>query len=260
MLSLLFYKTPPQDRNLRGADHLFFFRLKELTVIGLCLTICFLTTALIAYTVLDGIPHVEDSIAQLFQAKIFKQGMLCAPLPPYKEFFDYTNIINDEKWYSQYPPGHSLLLTAGLLAGVPWLIGPLLGTLSLVLFYLVTKTIYDEQRIIMASSCLLLLSPFFLFMSSSYMNHTSTLFFLLLFLYAYLQDVCIGSPLVCPLAGLSLGYAATSGPWMPLLLPPLLPSISLLSVQEKRSARRNEMDVLLVGTAFMVMLLLFTTN
>ena len=98
------------------------------------------------------------------------------------------------------------------LAGAPWLIGPLLGTLSLALFYLVTKTMYDDRRIIMLSSCLLLLSPFFLFMSSSYMNHTSTLFFLLLFLYAYLKMFASDSPWWALLAGLSLGYAAAIRP------------------------------------------------
>ncbi len=107
-----------------------FFTWKETYFIGSLLAICFLVTATIAYAVLDHIPHVQDSIAQLFQAKIFKMGALYAPLPPHKEFFDYTNIINDSRWYSQYPPGHSLLLMLGLFLGAPWLIGPLLGAFS----------------------------------------------------------------------------------------------------------------------------------
>ena len=233
-----------------------FFRLKESTVIGLCLIIFFLATGLIAYSVLDGIPHVEDSIAQLFQAKIFKQGMLYAPLPPHKEFFDYTNIINDEKWYSQYPPGHSLLLTAGLLVGVPWLIGPLLGTLSLVLFYLVTKTIYDEQRIIMVSSCLLLVSPFFLFMSSSYMNHTSTLLFLLLFLYAYLKMFASDSRWYALLAGLSLGYATAIRPLDAAAFAAPFAVYALYSLFKKRELSKHQMACFVIGTAFMVFLLL----
>lgn len=233
-----------------------FFRLKQSTLIGLCLIICFLATGLTAYTVLGGIPHVEDSIAQLFQAKIFKQGMLYAPLPPHKEFFDYTNIINDERWYSQYPPGHSLLLTAGLLAGTPWLIGPLLGTLSLMLFYLVTKTMYGEHRIIMVSSCLLLLSPFFLFMSSSYMNHTSTLFFLLLFLYAYLKMFASDSRWYALLAGLSLGYAAAIRPLDAVAFAAPFAIYAGHCLCRKRGVSKQQMACFILGAAFVVLLLL----
>ena len=233
-----------------------FFRLRESTVIGVCLIICFLATGLIAYTVLDGIPHVEDSIAQLFQAKIFKEGRLYAPLPPHKEFFDYTNIINDEKWYSQYPPGHSLLLTAGLLIGAPWLTGPLLGTLSLLLFFLVTRTMYSDHRILTMGSCLLLFSPFFLFMSSSYMNHSSTLFFLLLFLYAYLKIFSSDSRLYPLLAGLSLGYAVTIRPLDAVAFSAPFMCYALYCLYRKREISTQQMVYFVIGTSFMVLLLL----
>ena len=96
-----------------------FYKWKESYFIGSLLILCFLMTAIIAYTVLDHIPHVLDSIAQLFHAKIFKMGKLYASLPPHKEFFDYAHVINDTKWYSQYPPGHSLILMLGLFLHPP---------------------------------------------------------------------------------------------------------------------------------------------
>ena len=113
-----------------------FFNWKETLFMGSLVLICLLATGLIAYVVLNHIPHVQDSIAQLFQAKVFKMGEIYAPVPPLKEFFDYTNIINDGKWYSQYPFGHSLLLMAGLFWGAPWLVNPLLGSCSLFIFFL----------------------------------------------------------------------------------------------------------------------------
>jgi len=189
-----------------------FFSWRETRFIGALIFICMLATGLIAYVVLNHIPHVQDSIAQLFQAKIFKMGKLYAQLPPHKEFFDYTNIINDGKWYSQYPPGHSLLLMIGLFLGVPWLVNPLLGACSLLIFFLFLKTIYQDRQTPYVSTSLLLLSPFFLFMSSNHMNHSSTMFFILLFLYGYARLLSSQSSLYGVLAGVSLGYAITIRP------------------------------------------------
>jgi hypothetical protein len=64
-----------------------------------------LATLFMSHFVFDQIPHVQDSIAQLFQAKIFASGRLYATSHPLREFFDYTHMINNGKWYSQYPPG-----------------------------------------------------------------------------------------------------------------------------------------------------------
>ncbi len=184
-----------------------FSRWKEVYFIGSLLTLCFLITALIAGAVLDGIPHVCDSIAQLFQAKIFLSGKLSVSSPPHKDFFNYLHVINDGRWYSQYPPGHALLLMVGLRCGVPWLIGPLAGTCSLALFYLLVKNTYQDRGTTYLSSLLLLSSPFFLFMSASHMNHTSTLLFLLLFLYFLQRSLASRRPAHALIAGLALGYA-----------------------------------------------------
>ena len=189
-----------------------FFALKESLFIISALALTLAATAIIADVVLDRIPHVEDSIAQLFQAKIFRTGRLWAPLPPHKEFFDYINVINDEKWYSQYAPGHPLLLTLGLFAGVPWLIGPILGTLSLLLFFLLIKKAYGDRQMLYLSCALMLLSPFFLFMSSNHMNHSSTTFCILAFVLAYLRMFSSRSPLPGIIAGLALGYVLNIRP------------------------------------------------
>lgn len=189
-----------------------FYRWKETYFIGSLLLLCFAGTAIIAYTVLDHIPHVLDSIAQLFQAKIFLMGKLYLLPHPQKDFFDYAHIINDSRWYAQYPPGHSLLLALGLLLGAPWLIGPLAGTCSLGIFYLFVKNTYADRQTAYLSSLLLLFSPFFIFMSSSHMNHTSTLLFVLIFLYFFQRGLASYRPAHLLIAGLALGYAAAIRP------------------------------------------------
>jgi len=235
----------------------FFYKLKENYFIGSLFVFCFLATALIAYTVLDHIPHIQDSIGQLFHAKIFLMGKLYAPLPPLKEFFDYPHIINDTKWYSQYPPGHSFLLMLGLLIGAPWLIGPFLGTLSLFTFYHITKNTYRDQRISYLSVSLFLLSPFFLFMSSSHMNHTSTLFFILLFLYFYLRIFSSHSSLYALFSGLSLGYAINIRPLTAVAI--AIPFICnlLISAYRKREVTMRKVFIFSIGVSLMVALLLF---
>jgi hypothetical protein len=233
-----------------------FFKIKESILVGTSLVICMVVTGIIAYTVLDHIPHVEDSIAQLFQAKIFKAGKLYAPLPPHKEFFDYTNIINDTKWYSQYPPGHSLLLMVGLFFGVPWLIGPLVGTLSLFLLFLVVRKIYDDHRIHYLCCGLLLFSPFFLFMSSNHMNHSSTLFFLLLFLYFYLYMFSSNSNLYALFCGLSLGYAINIRPLDGVAVAIPFVFYALYCVYKKREVHVSQIVCFCIGVFLMVCTLL----
>lgn len=251
-----FEKLPSKIVSLVERGVSYFFRWKESFFISFLLILCFVTTGIIAYSVLDHIPHVEDSIAQLFQAKIFKMGKLCAPLPPHKEFFDYSNIINDDKWYSQYPPGHPLLLTLGLLLGAPWLIGPLLGTLSLFIFFLTIKTIYNDHRILYLSCSLMLLSPFFLFMSSNYMNHNSTMFFVLLFLYCYLRMFSSHSCLYAIISGLSLGYAINIRPLTAVAIGTPFICYLLYYIYKKRGVQIKQIVCFCIAISLMVFLLL----
>ena len=233
-----------------------FYKWKETYFIGSLLFLCFLMTAIIAYAVLDHIPHILDSIAQLFHAKIFRTGNLFAPLPPHKEFFDYAHVINDVKWYSQYPPGHSLLLMMGLFVGAPWLIGPLLGTLSLFLFYFLVKGIYGDQQTTYLSYLLLLFSPFFLFMSSSHMNHNSTMFFIVLFLYFYSRMFSSNSSTHALISGLSLGYAINIRPLTAVAIGfPFICNL-IIYAYKKRKMKTRKVLIFFAGLFLMVLLLL----
>ena len=259
-----FKKLPLQVITLQERFTSHFFRLRPLWFIATSLVMCFLATGVIAYIVLDHIPHVEDSIAQLFQAKIFKMGKLYATSPPHKEFFDYINIINDGKWYSQYPPGHPLLLTLGLFLGTPWVIGPILGTLSLLLFFVVVKEWYSDRRILYLSCGLMLLSPFFLFMSSNSMNHNSTLFFVLLFFYFYLRMFSSFSCIPALLAGFALGYALLIRPLTAIAIGIPFTGNLLYCVHKKREVHIKQEGCFFITLFLMIALLLiynyFTTG
>lgn len=172
----------------------------------------FTLTNAISALLFEHIPHVQDSIAQLFQAKIFALGHLTAPEPPQREFFSYLHMIDNGRWYSQYPPGHPFLLMLGVLIGAPWIINPLLGSLTVVALYFLGKELYNE-RVGRISAVLGLLSPFLLFMSSEYMNHTSAMFFFVIFLLFFVRGLRTGTLPSGFLSGAALGLVVNIRPY-----------------------------------------------
>jgi hypothetical protein len=168
------------------------FSLSTRKLLGGIFLLVFFTTNMISAKVFHHYPHIYDSVAQLFQAKIFLRGQLTAQAPGPREFFLYNNIILDVagrgRWYSQYLPGHAFLLFLGLLLKAPWLVNPLFGSLSVILLYFLGRQLYGEAT---GRLCLILgaASPFILFMSSEFMNHTTCGFFLILgFFWGSLAD------------------------------------------------------------------------
>ncbi len=160
-----------------------------------------------------GNPHHVDSIAQLFQGRIFLSGGLTAPAPERFEFFGATHLlVSAGRWFSQYPPGHPALLAVGLGLGAPWLINPVFAAATAVLVFAVGRQMLGpaEARLALV---LLVISPFALFMSASFMNHVTTLFFLTLALYAALRATEGERQLRWSAAlGLALSAAATIRP------------------------------------------------
>jgi hypothetical protein len=162
--------------------------------------------------VFGRIPHVQDSITQLFQARIFATFRLWAPSPPFREFFDYAHMVNDGRWYCQYPPGHSLLLVPGVWLGVPWLTNPILGGLSVYGFFLLGRDLYDRNTGRLAA-LLGLLSPFLLLMAAEFMAHVSALAALTYFLVFFLRAVRGGGLRDGRIAGLCLLLAVLIRPY-----------------------------------------------
>jgi hypothetical protein len=165
----------------------------------------FIVTNLISFVVFNHIPHVEDSVAQTFHAKIFLSGKLTAPSPQVPEFFYVDLVINNGKWYSIYLPGHSLLLMFGWLIGAPWIINPILGSLAAILLYLIAKEMFDERTARLAG-LLGTLSPFMIFMSSEFMNHATALFFTEVFILGFVRMMNRQKAGYGLLAGFALGY------------------------------------------------------
>lgn len=176
-------------------------------VVCISLIYLFFVLLFINMYLLDGIPHVPDSASYYFMAKIIASGFLKQDIPIQSDFVDFfpglLNVSNG-KWQFQYPIGHPLLLSIGMLTGFPQIIPPIIGTLTIGTLFLILKKIHDP----VASYILFLLpflSPFFLMNASSYMGHNTAAFYLslaLLFLIFaiknlwylgfFLTGMCIG--------------------------------------------------------------------
>ncbi|MEX2191064.1 MAG: glycosyltransferase family 39 protein, partial [Bacteroidota bacterium] len=226
------------------------FESSQRTFLAACFLIFLVATNLVSLFVFEHLPHVQDSIAQVFHAKIFAQGHFTAPPPVLPEFFQFLQMILRDRWYSQYPPGHILLLTPATLAGIPWVVNPLFGSLSILLLYFLGRELHGEKTGRIAA-LLALASPFLLFMSSEFMNHTTALFFFLLFLLFFVKAIRSGRGIDGLISGSALGWVILTRPYSAaaLALPFLLYGLAVLL---KRGP-----DVWRAGIGFTVSLILF---
>ena len=144
------------------------------------LTLFVVGTALSAYLthkLFQALPHLDDSVAALYQARIFQQGKLTWPVDPsIKPFFDIFGVITPigkpDSWAGMYPPGWPLLLTVGLLFKAPWLVNPVLGGLLIVSISELARELYDEKTARVAGT-MALASPFLAVISATHLSHTS---------------------------------------------------------------------------------------
>jgi hypothetical protein len=140
----------------------------------------FLVASLLSYFVWEAVPHIDDSIAYLFQAKYMSLGRLWLPTPSDPESFGVAHLLVDgDRWYGKFFPGWPALLALGVLVGMPWVVNPALGAASILLIHRFLKRRYGV-RSANIGALLMAVSPWFLFMSASFMAHPASLFWLLL--------------------------------------------------------------------------------
>jgi hypothetical protein len=135
-------------------------------------------TAGICLLVYKRAPIVNDTAAYLFQAKIFNAGKLFATVPPHSEFFDFEYdmlVMKTGRWFSIYPPGFPLLIAAAMLAKIDWLLDPILGAFT-VLLWMAYANRWHGKEIAILLGLLCVLSPFFFQMYSTVMIHGPELF------------------------------------------------------------------------------------
>jgi 4-amino-4-deoxy-L-arabinose transferase-like glycosyltransferase len=176
----------------------------------LILLICalgFVATAAVAYFAFERLPHLEDEVAYLFQAKTVALGRLTVPSPAHPDSF-WTPFVLDYQGrrFGKYPPGWPAVLALGVKAGADWLVNPLLAALALYLIYRLGQTLYDGRTGLLAAA-LGLTSPLFLVLSGSFLSHLASLVWLLLFSLWFVWTARGRSRWFALGAGLALGMA-----------------------------------------------------
>jgi 4-amino-4-deoxy-L-arabinose transferase-like glycosyltransferase len=128
-------------------------------------------SALTTQQVFEAIPHIEDEIAYVWQAKAMAEGHLTLPSPPNIHSFLVPFVVDYQgERFGKYPPGWSALLSIAIrLDARPW-INPLLAGLGVWLTYLLGKKIFSQLVGLLAAG-LTVTSPFFLMNSGSLLSH-----------------------------------------------------------------------------------------
>ena len=178
--------------------------------------------------ILEGMPHTQDEVAYLFQAKVFALGHLYLPsLPePARRFFDHEFIVNNGKWYSKYTPGGSMLHVPLVFLGLHWFTNPLLGTATVIVLCRLAALIAG-RRAGLAAAAIHALNPFSVLLSASHFSHTPALLFTLIALLGPLRGARTGRRADWALGGVGLGLLLITRPYNALVLCPVVGGILL---------------------------------
>lgn len=159
--------TPPRARP----------RWHRLAAAFLC-GLAFWLSLLVNDRVFEGLPHLEDEVAYLFQARVFAAGEWVIPSPPVRQAFTQPFIVDhagsgEMRRFSKYPPGWSLLLAGGLAMGYGAWVNAAFAAAAVALVYRLGR-IYNPHVGLIAA-LLLAFSPAALLLNGSLMAHSAAL-------------------------------------------------------------------------------------
>ncbi len=204
----------------------------------------FLFCCAIATGPLDGIPKIQDEINYFFQATILNSGSFSVNSHPLADFFQYRFFVNDGKMYSLFQPGWPLLLGLGQRLGAPWIMGPIMGGLSVLFFFGIARRLFGES-VGRWSVMVLVGCTTFLFQSASMMAHGPALAFCLIAFYGCVRGFENGQSRWFLLAGLSAGalFSIRAATTVALTLPVTL--TGLFMVFQKKIHPKNVLFLIL---------------
>ena len=159
----------------------------------------------VARDVLEGLPHLPDSVTYLLQAKWLLAGDLWGSVTALQDNLDvpYTYVVG-ERWLGHYPPGWPLLLAIGLAFGSPWLIAPILGGLFVILLYLTGRELDGPVTGLLAAT-LCVVSPMARLIFGCMLSHAAAATLILAGLWLLLVARRLETWPMAALSGITLG-------------------------------------------------------
>lgn len=177
-------------------------------VVAVVMLLAISATALsgwVAGGVLEGLPHVPDSVTYLLQAGWLVDGRLSSEVSAIQDFLQVPfTYVESSRWLAHYPPGWPLILAAGLALGTPWMVAPCLGGVFIVLLYLVGREL-DGPLLGVAAAILGLISPMARLMFGSMLAHPASATLLLASLWFLLVARRHGHWAAAAASGIALG-------------------------------------------------------
>jgi hypothetical protein len=172
----------------------------------------FFSSLAVSRQVFEAVPHLEDEVAYLFQAKIFARGQAVAPLEFPQSAYWQPFVIDHETGvrFGKYPPAWPMALAGGVLLGLPAFVNAALAALTVAITYRLGRDTFNRETGLMAAA-LIAFSPMALLLNGTLMAHTAALCWATLFMWAYLR-------MTCTRGGASLRWAAVSGASLGLLV------------------------------------------
>ncbi len=163
--------------------------------------------------VFDRLPHLEDEMAYLFQARLIARGDLVIASPhPALAYWQPFVIDHEGRRFGKYTIGWPAQLALGELMGQPWVINAFYAALTVALVYRLGRELFGPDAGVFAAA-LAALSPMALLLSGTLMGHTAALAAATAFIYACWRIERGQRPVVWGLAGgLALGLLIANRP------------------------------------------------
>ena len=208
-----------------------------------------------------GHPHVVgDEFCYIFQSDLLASGKLYGSSPLYPDSFHSWSIINDGRWYSKTTTGWPFLLAFGRIIRMDFIINPFFSALSLVILYLLGKSLLGKTGGILAVF-FALSSPLFFLLGGTYFPHNTAALLCLFFTWTLIKSEDEKSGWFYPVAGgITAGFLPHIRPGDGLVMfPGNIPLIIYLFIKsEKKKIFLSKMFIIfllfLAGAVLLLMI------
>jgi 4-amino-4-deoxy-L-arabinose transferase-like glycosyltransferase len=183
--------------------------------VGILAFFAFALATVFSRSVFERLPHLEDEVAYLYQAKVFARGQIVGPLLENRRAFWQPFVVDDTKMgtrFGKYTPGWPVALSFGVAWGEPWVINAFLAAITVALVYRLGSALFNRDVGLIAA-ILITFSPMLILLNATLMGHTMAICLSTGFIYCYWRLERDRRPLKWGLlAGFLLGMLAISRP------------------------------------------------